>query len=149
LDVEPREYVTVLSETKEVETMRVRGTVFVCGIVLAAAAMSIGATNDQATADTTFDGAYVYNRSCASCHGASGEGVTLFGPPLAGDAFITASGDDAIGRVIIMGRKYRAKMYRAYSGMPRFQYITGGELQALIDYLKGPLQEMSKKAASG
>jgi len=29
-------------------------------------------------------------------------------------------------------------------GMPRFQFITGGELLALIDYLKGPLQGAGK-----
>lgn len=126
--------------------MRMRGIVFV--IVLAAAALSIGAATDKMVGDQMFDGKHVYNRSCASCHGMAGEGVTLFGPPLANDAFIKASGDEAIGFVINMGRKYRDKMYPAYSGMPKFQSITGGELQALIDYLKGPLQE-SPKAASG
>jgi len=124
--------------------MRIKSTVFL--IVLAAAAISIGATDDQMTADKMFDGGYVYQRSCSSCHGASGEGVTLFGPPLVGDAFLKASGDQAVGMVINMGRKYRDKMYPAYSGMPKFQFIRGGELQSLIDYLKGPLQEPSQKA---
>ena len=126
--------------------MRVGGIAFL--ILLAAAAISIGAAQDQ-TADKLFDGKYVYNRSCAGCHGAMGEGVTLFGPPLAGDAFVTSSGDEAIANVINMGRKYRDKMYPAYSGMPKFQFITGGELQALVDYLKGPLQGSSGKAPSG
>jgi mono/diheme cytochrome c family protein len=127
--------------------MRIGGAVLV--LVLAVAALSIGAAGDQTAADKMFDGAYVYNLRCAGCHGASGEGVTLFGPPLARDAFVTASGDDAIGYVINMGRKYRDKMYPAYCGMPKFQFITGGELQALIDHLKGPLQEPAAKAASG
>jgi mono/diheme cytochrome c family protein len=121
----------------------------VLAIVMAAAAISLGAANDQTIADKAFDGAYVYHRACADCHGASGEGVTLFGPPLAGDAFVTASGDEALGYVINMGRKYRDKMYPAFSGMPKFQFITGGELQALIDHVKGPLQKPTKKTASG
>jgi mono/diheme cytochrome c family protein len=118
-------------------------------VLLAVAAVSIGAAGDQATTDKLFDGAFLYRQSCEGCHGTAGEGVTLFGPPLAGDAFITASGDEAIAYVINMGRKYRDKMYPAYPGMPKFQHITGGELQALIDYLKGPLQQGAAKPASG
>jgi mono/diheme cytochrome c family protein len=116
--------------------------------LLAAAVIAIAATtdqkNDQMLADKMFDGAFVYHQKCADCHGAMGEGVTLFGPPLAGDAFVTASGPDAIGYVINNGRKYRDKMYPEYSGMPKFQFITGGELLALIDHLKGPLQAGTK-----
>ncbi len=92
------------------------------------------------TVDRLFDASYAYQLRCSSCHGRSGEGVSLFGPPLAGDAFIMTSSDRAIGDVVHMGRKYRDKHYPAYSGMPRFQFITGGELQSLVDYLKGPLQ---------
>ena len=127
--------------------IRIRWMVIV--IVLVAAAVSIAATDDQMTADKMFDGKYVYDRSCAGCHGTSGEGVTLFGPPLVGSAFMKSSGDEAIGYVIKMGRKYRDKTYPAFMGMPKFQFITGGELQALIDYIKGPLGEAPKKATSG
>jgi mono/diheme cytochrome c family protein len=95
-------------------------------------------------ADEMFDGAYVYRLRCEDCHGTKGEGVTLFGPPLAGNAFIKVSTPEAIGDVINMGRKYRDKEYPEYMGMPRFQFITGGELRALIDYLKGPLQTEGK-----
>ncbi len=122
--------------------MRFRGLVFVT--VLAAAGIAIAATGDQPAAQSAFDGAYVFQRSCAGCHGASGEGFTLFGPPLAGNGFIKTGSDEAIGKVINMGRKYRDKAYPAYMGMPKFQFITGGELQALIDYLKGPLQGSAK-----
>jgi hypothetical protein len=51
--------------------------------------------------------------------------------------------------VINNGRKYRDKIYPEYSGMPKFQFITGGKLHALIDHLKGPLQESDKKDKSG
>jgi len=124
--------------------MRVSAIVLL--IVLAAGAVSIAATDDQMMADKMFDGKYVYSRSCAGCHGMSGEGVTLFGPPLVADTFLKSSGDDAVGYVINMGRKYRAKMFPAYMGMPKFQFIRGGELQALIDYMRGPLQEPKNAA---
>jgi mono/diheme cytochrome c family protein len=95
-------------------------------------------------ADEMFDGAYVYRLRCDDCHGDDGEGVTLFGPPLVGDAFIKTGTPEAIGEVIHMGRKYMEKEYPEYMGMPRFQFIRGGELLALIDYLKGPLQSAGK-----
>jgi mono/diheme cytochrome c family protein len=107
----------------------------------ATATTAVG-SSPMAAADEMFDGAYSYGLMCASCHGASGEGVTLFGPPLAGDAFVKVSTTDAIAYVINMGRKYRDKEYPEYSGMPKFHYVTGGELLALIDHLKGALQGM-------
>jgi mono/diheme cytochrome c family protein len=48
----------------------------------ATATTAVG-SSPMAAADEMFDGAYSYGLMCASCHGASGEGVTLFGPPLA------------------------------------------------------------------
>lgn len=89
-----------------------------------------------------FDGAYLYRRSCATCHGDTGEGIGLFGPNLRENAFVLASNDEALGEVIQMGRKYRDKHHPEYAGMPRFQFIRAGELRALIDFVKGPLQEM-------
>lgn len=107
-----------------------------------ATSMSAMSPDPMAVAGQMFDGAYAYGLMCASCHGASGEGVTLFGPPLAGNAFVKVSDTGAIASVINMGRKYRDKEYPEYSGMPKFHYVTGGELLALIGYLKGSLQGM-------
>jgi mono/diheme cytochrome c family protein len=131
---------------KEVESMRIGGIALV--ILAAAAVACIGAASDE-TADRMFDGKYLFHMTCADCHGQAGEGVYLFGVPLAGDAFITASPDQTIASVINMGRKYRDKMYPAYMGMPKFEYITGGKLQAIIDYIKGPLQSGAAAPASG
>jgi mono/diheme cytochrome c family protein len=128
----------------EVEMKRIWAVML--AIVLAIAWVSMGAAEDQTT-DKMFDGKYIFLRNCAGCHGASGEGVSLFGPPLVGDAFVTAGGSDAIGYVITMGRKYRDKLYPEYCGMPKFQFITGGELQALIDHLTGPIQGPTRPAA--
>jgi mono/diheme cytochrome c family protein len=90
--------------------------------------------------DAVFDGDYIYDTSCASCHGEGGLGVTLFGPPLKGDAFITQGDNQAIAKVIQMGRKYRDKLYPDYMGMPRFQFIRARQTEDLIAYLKGDLQ---------
>jgi mono/diheme cytochrome c family protein len=91
-------------------------------------------------ADQMYDGAYIFHLRCSGCHGKSGEGVTLFGPPLLKDPFVTLNPDDKIKEVILHGRKYENMHYPAYSGMPQWQFIRGGELQALVNYLKGPLQ---------
>ncbi len=134
---EGRRYASEGSEHEEVSMMRIGGIVLTA--VLAVALASIGASGNE-EADRMFDGAHTYYVSCRGCHGVGGEGVSLFGVPLAGDAFIKSSDPSAIAMVINQGRKYREKLYKAYMGMPAFQYITGGELEALVDYLKGPLQ---------
>ncbi len=111
-------------------------------LAAACAALVIGLAAAAVGQEDMFDGGYIYQRSCATCHGSSGEGIGLFGPHLRGNAFVTSSSMDAIGEVIQMGRKYRNKHHPEYSGMPRFQFIRGGDLRALIDYVGGPLQEM-------
>jgi mono/diheme cytochrome c family protein len=94
-------------------------------------------------ADQVFDGQYIYANSCSTCHGEAGQGVMLFAPPLKGDGFITMGDDKAITDVIHWGRKYQAKMYKDYMGMPRFQFIRAGEMDDLISFLKGGLQQGS------
>jgi len=91
--------------------------------------------------DSRFDGEWVFSLYCSGCHGEKGEGVELFGPALRGNKGVEVVGSEAIAELVHMGRKYGDKTYPEYSGMPRFQYIRGGEMDALIDYLKGPLQD--------
>jgi mono/diheme cytochrome c family protein len=107
----------------------------VCGVL--ALGLVLGASGQE-----MFDGAYIYQRSCATCHGDTGEGIGLFGPNLRENAFVRSSNNEALGEVIQMGRKYRDKHHPEYAGMPRFQFIRAGELRALIDFVKGPLQGM-------
>ncbi len=116
-----------------------RKTAFIAGAICATALLGIVA---GAHGEEMFDGAYLYQRSCATCHGETGQGIGLFGPNLRENAFLLASGHEAVATVIQMGRKYGDKHHPEYAGMPRFQFLRAGELSALISFLRGPLQEM-------
>ena len=88
-----------------------------------------------------FDGEWEYQTRCATCHGAKGQGIYAFGVPLKGDAFVTSAPPPAIISVIQNGRYNRARAYPDYAGMPAFNYIRAGQAQALVNYLKGGLQQ--------
>lgn len=106
--------------------------------------MSAGGAAGQAASAAgaaAFDGAYVYEVKCSSCHGKKGEGISLFGIPLRGNAFITQGSAESIAEAIHKGRTGEMKRYPDYSGMPRFQGIRAGELSALIAYMKTGLQK--------
>lgn len=89
----------------------------------------------------TFDGKWRYQTTCASCHGVDGKGIGAFGPALKGNKFVMQVPAAVIIGVIQTGRHNRKKSYPAYSGMPAFYYIRAGEAQALVQYLKGGLQQ--------
>lgn len=108
-------------------------------LLLAAAAWPVAA-QDEAE-DESFDGAWRYEVSCASCHGDNGEGVSAFGPPIRGNALVMNSPPGPIIRVIQEGRFNRSKAYPEYAGMPAFQSIRAGEARALVDFMKTTLQE--------
>lgn len=107
-------------------------------ILVAGAGVPTATAEDAAKA---FDGAYRYETACASCHGANGEGISAFGPALKGNAFIQNAPAEAIITVIQQGRYNRDKGYPDYAGMPAFRNIRAGEAQALVDFMKGELQE--------
>jgi mono/diheme cytochrome c family protein len=98
----------------------------------------------QATADTDankfWNGDKEYHVHCSSCHGNWGQGIGIFGPPLKGDAFVVSGGADLIAKTIQEGRQGPFKHYRAYSGMPVFNFLSDGEIDAIVDYLKNGLQ---------
>lgn len=94
-----------------------------------------------ASANAEFDGAWRYHASCAGCHGADGEGWYAFGPPLKGNAFVQNAPPPVLIELIQKGRNYGERSHLAYIGMPAFQYIRGGEAEALVDYLKTGLQQ--------
>lgn len=89
----------------------------------------------------TFDGKWQYYALCAGCHGDSGEGLYPFGPALKGNPFVQNAPLPALAQVIQEGRNYAYRTHLAYVGMPAYVYIRGGELEALVNYMKGDLQK--------
>jgi disulfide bond formation protein DsbB len=49
-------------------------------------------------------GAYVYARSCVSCHGADGQGVPRLGKPLRNSAFVQTASDETLFGIVAKGR---------------------------------------------
>jgi mono/diheme cytochrome c family protein len=111
-----------------------------------AAAAFLGSmlTSNTAYADTDankfWNGDKAYHEHCSSCHGDWGQGIHIFGPPLKGDPFVVSGGADLIAKTIEEGRQGAFKHYRAYSGMPVFNFLSDGEVDAIVDYLKNGLQ---------
>ena len=99
----------------------------------------------QAYGDTPanqfWNGEKQYAVHCASCHGDWGQGIGLFGPPLKEDAFVVSGGAGIVAKTIIEGRQGPMKHFRAYSGMPEFNELPVGEVDAIVDYLKNGLQK--------
>ena len=106
----------------------------------------------QAYADTDankyWNGDKEYHVHCSSCHGNWGQGIGIFGPPLKGDAFVVSGGADLIAKTILEGRQGAFKHYRAYSGMPEFNFLSDGEVDAIVDYLKNGLQSATPPSGS-
>ncbi|MDP6283093.1 MAG: cytochrome c [Acidimicrobiales bacterium] len=88
-----------------------------CSLVLMALLLSCGSGGSQeATGDATTltsedrvpedgqNGAELYGKSCASCHGADAAGVEGVGKPLAGANFITDNDTDFLVQFITTGR---------------------------------------------
>lgn len=120
---------------REVRSVILSGLLGTLGLMSAG-----GAQAASPPADPAFDGAYIYEVRCSSCHGKRGEGISLFGTPLRGNAFVTRGTPQSIGETIHNGRAGEMKRYPDYPGMPRFQGIRAGELSALIAYMKTGLQ---------
>ena len=119
-------------------------TILAISAVLASAAIFLTVAIQPAAAEDAsngFDGEWRYQTSCGSCHGKNGEGITAFGPALKANAFVMQAPAAAIITVIQDGRYNRSKTYPDYPGMPSFYYIRAGEAEALVEYMKGDLQQ--------
>lgn len=119
-------------------------------VLAAAAAVLLGwplsASAQDGQAETqVVDGEWRYDVSCASCHGWEGEGIYAFGVPLRDNNFVLNAPDEALIQVVQEGRANRGRAYRDYPGMPGFEYIRGDEMRALIEYMRGPLQEREEQ----
>lgn len=89
------------------------------------------------------DGAKLYARSCAACHGASGTGG--IGVPLALPSFQGSVSDDYLRQTIRHGRPGRV--------MPAFSQMTKDEVEAIVRHLrtwnKGPIARYSTQPVKG
>jgi len=72
------------------------------------------------------DGARLYNRHCAACHGSEGTGGV--GVPLALPDFLDAVDDDFLRKTIRLGRPGRV--------MPAFRLLNDAEVDTLIKYIR-------------
>jgi mono/diheme cytochrome c family protein len=112
----------------------------VAGLVVAAAFAFSG----SAYADV--DAAGYYTMRCSSCHGARGEGTDKvapsLGPPLRGNALVMNAPVEVIAQIIRRGRSGKARVYNShYPNMPSFGPEAVPDVEGLIAYLKGPLQQ--------
>lgn len=92
------------------------------------------------------DAAGYYKMRCSSCHGAQGEGTDSvapsLGPPLRGNALVKNAPVPIIAQIIRRGRSGKARVYNShYPNMPSFGAEAVPDVEALVAYLKGPLQQ--------
>ena len=73
------------------------------------------------------NGAQLYGRNCASCHGAKGTGG--IGVPLALPSFQASISDDYLRKTIREGRPGRV--------MPSFSSLTATEVEAIVQHVRG------------
>jgi mono/diheme cytochrome c family protein len=116
--------------------------------VLGAAALL---TFNSAKAD--YDAAGIFRIRCATCHGAEGEGTDQLGqalaPALKGNPLIQFAPAEAIATVIRKGRSGPRRSYdKGYPNMPAFGPEAVSDVDALIAYLKGPIQGTSAEQQS-
>ncbi len=80
-----------------------------------------------AAAHAAPDGALLYARNCAACHGADGRGGV--GVPLALPDFLATASDDYLRRTIRLGRPGRV--------MPAFPHLSDAEVEAIVRHIRG------------
>jgi mono/diheme cytochrome c family protein len=115
----------------------------VAGVLLAVTAATgiLAVAAPTTSAEQLFDGAYRYRANCAGCHHETGQGIYAFGPALKGNPFVQNAPAAVLIEVIQKGRNYGDRTHLAYIGMPAFPFIRAGEAEALVEYIKGGLQE--------
>lgn len=94
---------------------------------LPGAALFLALTFFTAPASAAQDGARLYNRNCAACHGSQGTGGV--GMPLALPDFLAVADDDFLRKTIRLGRPGRV--------MPAFRQLSDAQVDALIKHIRG------------
>lgn len=98
-------------------------------------------------AQAEVDAAGFYQMRCATCHGDRGQGTRNWGVPPTGPAlknnpFIVNGSPAAIRSVIRKGRAGAKRLYDdAYPNMPAFGAEAVPDVDGLVAYLKGGLQQ--------
>ena len=94
-------------------------------------------SQSQVTAIATqlWNGQKQFQVHCSGCHGYWGQGIGIYGIPLKGDAFVMHGSVDIIAQTIEQGRQGAFKHFRAYSGMPKFNELSVGEVYSIVHYL--------------
>src|SRR5574340_1499825 len=89
------------------------------------------------------DGAQLYGRNCAACHGENGNGG--IGVPLALPSFQAGISDDYLRKTIHLGRPGRV--------MPAFSALEEDEIDAIVHYVRswntGPAVTYTSKPVKG
>lgn len=84
----------------------------------------------------TANGAVIFKKQCAPCHGDEGRG-TYVAPAFVSNAFIETGMDADIATVIRNGRYGTAKQYKQFAlAMPAQRSLSNDELNDIIAYLK-------------
>ena len=114
--------------------------VFLIALPQSAAALRARAP-ETVPADTTLvqHGAELYDRHCASCHGAQGQGATGIYPALAGNRAVTLASPANLVRVVVSGGFLPATAGnpRPY-GMPPFgPVLNNADIAAVVSFVRG------------
>jgi mono/diheme cytochrome c family protein len=121
--------------------MKSRKVRVVAGAISIACLGGLAAVATTAQESETFDGKWRYKVSCAGCHGKDGGGIYAFGPALKGNPLVQSAPAPVLIDVIQKGRNYAERSHLAYIGMPAFPYIRGGDAKALVEFMKGEMQQ--------
>jgi mono/diheme cytochrome c family protein len=89
------------------------------------------------TQPTKVDGSTVFQQSCATCHGANGEGQPGYFPPLAGNPDLSKNQlfpvlvvlNGMSGPITVEGRSYNGSM-------PGFGHLSDAEIAAVVNYVR-------------
>lgn len=113
---------------------------------LIASAILLGGMFASTGAAAASDAAENYKLRCSHCHGSNGQGTraTLpsLGPALKGNPFVVSGSPAAIAQVIRKGRSGQKRIYDdTYPNMPSFGFENVPDTDAMVAYLKGPMQK--------
>lgn len=81
--------------------------------------------------ETLMDGKTLYEKYCASCHQANGEGVPGSFPSLVKSPLVIGE-PNTLAQVVLSGRKTS----EASSGMPAFRFLDNREIAEILNYIR-------------